>query len=58
VTSSYHSPALGRAFALAMLVGGHEMHGRTVYAPLPETTVPCTVTSSVSYDPEGERRDG
>jgi sarcosine oxidase subunit alpha len=58
VTSSYRSPALGRTFALAMLAGGHEMHGRTVYAPLPETTVPCTVTSSVSYDPEGERRDG
>jgi sarcosine oxidase, subunit alpha len=58
VTSSYHSPALGRTFALAMLAGGHEMHGRTVYAPLPEATVPCTVTASVAYDPEGERRDG
>jgi sarcosine oxidase, subunit alpha len=58
VTSSYHSPALGRTFALAMLAGGHEMHGGTVYAPLPEATVPCTVTSSVPYDPEGERRDG
>ncbi|HEY2964796.1 MAG TPA: 2Fe-2S iron-sulfur cluster-binding protein [Actinomycetota bacterium] len=58
VTSSYRSPALGRTFALAMLAGGHEMHGRTVYAPLPEATVPCTVTSSVSYDPDGERRDG
>jgi sarcosine oxidase subunit alpha len=58
VTSSYHSPTLGRTFALAMLAGGHAMHGRTVYAPLPEATVPCTVTSSVAYDPEGERRDG
>jgi sarcosine oxidase, subunit alpha len=58
VTSSYRSPALGRTFALAMLAGGHEMHGRTVHAPLPEATVPCTVTSSVAYDPEGERRDG
>ena len=58
VTSSYRSPALGRTFALAMLAGGHAMHGRTVYAPLPEATVPCTVTSSVAYDPEGERRDG
>ena len=58
VTSSYHSPALGRTFALAMLAGGHEMHGRTVFAPLPEATVPCTVTSSVAHDPEGERRDG
>ena len=58
VTSSYRSPALGRTFALAMLAGGHAMHGRTVYAPLPEGTVTCTVTSPVPYDPEGERRDG
>jgi sarcosine oxidase, subunit alpha len=58
VTSSYRSPALGRAFALAMLAGGHRMHGRTVYAPLPEGTLACTVTSPIPYDPEGERRDG
>ena len=58
VTSSYRSPALGRTFALAMLAGGHAMHGRTVYAPLPEGTVACTVTSPVPYDPDGERRDG
>ncbi|HKI27984.1 MAG TPA: 2Fe-2S iron-sulfur cluster-binding protein [Actinomycetota bacterium] len=58
VTSSYRSPALGRAFALAMLAGGHDMHGRTVYAPLPEGTVACEVTSPIPYDPDGERRDG
>ena len=58
VTSSYRSPALGRAFALAMLSEGQAMHGRTVYAPLPEGTVACTVTSPVPYDPDGERRDG
>jgi len=58
VTSSYRSPALGRAFALAMLAEGHAMYGRTVYAPLPEGTVACTVTSPVPYDPDGARRDG
>jgi sarcosine oxidase, subunit alpha len=58
VTSSYRSPALGCAFALAMLAGGHRMHGRTVYAPLPEGTVACAVTSPIPYDPDGERRDG
>jgi sarcosine oxidase subunit alpha len=58
VTSSYRSPTLGRAFALAMLAGGRRMHGRTVYAPLPEGTLACTVTSAIPYDPEGERRDG
>ena len=49
VTSSYRSPALERTFALAMLAGGQAMHG---------STVACTVTSPVPYDPEGERRDG
>jgi sarcosine oxidase, subunit alpha len=58
VTSSYRSAALGRSFALAMLAGGHQMHGRTVFAPLPEGTLACTVTSPVPYDPDGERRDG
>ena len=58
VTSSYRSPALERSFALAMVAGGQELHGRTVYAPLPEGTIACTVTSPILYDPEGERRDG
>jgi sarcosine oxidase subunit alpha len=58
VTSSYRSPALGRTFALAMLKGGHAMHGRTVFAPLPEGTVAATVTPPLFYDPEGARRDG
>ncbi|HKE54795.1 MAG TPA: glycine cleavage T C-terminal barrel domain-containing protein, partial [Actinomycetota bacterium] len=58
ITSSYRSPALGRPFALAMLEGGHLMHGRTVFAPLRERTVACEVTSPAPYDPEGVRRDG
>ena len=58
VTSSYRSPALGRAFALAMLEGGHAMHGRTVFAPLRDRVLACTVTSPVSYDADGARRDG
>jgi len=58
VTSSYRSPALERSFALAMVAGGHGLHGRTVYAPLPEGTIACTVTSPTLYDPEGARRDG
>jgi sarcosine oxidase, subunit alpha len=58
VTSSYRSPALQRTFALAMLAGGQQLHGRTVYAPLPELTIACTVGSPIPYDPDGERRDG
>jgi sarcosine oxidase subunit alpha len=57
VTSSYRSPALERTFALGLLEGGHAMHGRTVYAPLPDGTIAAKVTPPVFYDPEGERRD-
>jgi sarcosine oxidase subunit alpha len=58
VTSSYRSAILDRTFALAMVEGGHQMHGRTVFASLPEGTIAAVVTSPVSYDPEGARRDG
>ncbi len=58
VTSSYRSPILGRTFALAMLERGLELHGATVFAPLPEGTIAATVTAPVFYDPDGARRDG
>ena len=58
VTSSYASAALGRSFALAMVQGGRERRGQTVFAPLRDATVPVTVTDPVPYDPEGARRDG
>jgi sarcosine oxidase subunit alpha len=58
VTSSYRSPSLDRTFALGLLEDGHGMHGRTVYAPLPDRTIAATVTAPVFYDPEGKRRDG
>jgi sarcosine oxidase, subunit alpha len=58
VTSSYRSPGLDRTFALGLLEGGHGMHGRTVYVPLPEGTIAVRVTRPVFYDPDGERRDG
>ncbi len=58
VTSSYRSVALGRTFALALLVGGREHHGETVRVPLANGPVTATVTSPVLYDPDGARRDG
>jgi sarcosine oxidase, subunit alpha len=58
VTSSYRSAALGRTFALAMVERGRELHGRTLFAPLPEGTIAATVTEPVFYDPENLRRDG
>ncbi|MFF5287878.1 2Fe-2S iron-sulfur cluster-binding protein [Paractinoplanes globisporus] len=58
VTSAYHSAALGRTFALALVRGGRDRIGERVFAPLGDDLVPVTITSSVLYDPEGARRDG
>ncbi|GAA1623428.1 2Fe-2S iron-sulfur cluster-binding protein [Actinoplanes couchii] len=58
VTSSYHSAALGRTFALALIRNGRALHGQTLWATLDDRLVPVTVAGSVLYDPEGARRDG
>ncbi|EFL20436.1 sarcosine oxidase, alpha subunit [Streptomyces himastatinicus ATCC 53653] len=58
VTSSYHSPALGRPFALALVSGGRARIGETLLAPVGEELVPVLVADSVLYDPEGTKRDG
>ncbi|MFG2132786.1 sarcosine oxidase subunit alpha family protein [Streptomyces sp. NPDC048751] len=58
VTSSYHSPALGRPFALALVAGGRARIGETLLAPVGEDLVPVEVADCVLYDPEGTKRDG
>ncbi|MFH0519387.1 sarcosine oxidase subunit alpha family protein [Streptomyces sp. M41] len=58
VTSSYHSPALGRPFALALVADGRARIGETLLAPVGEDLVPVEVADLVLYDPEGTRRDG
>ncbi|WP_406011196.1 sarcosine oxidase subunit alpha family protein [Streptomyces sp. NBC_00637] len=58
VTSSYHSPALGRPFALALVADGQARKGQILLAPVGETLVPVEVTDFVLYDPEGTKRDG
>ncbi|MDO0909711.1 sarcosine oxidase subunit alpha family protein [Streptomyces sp. DT2A-34] len=58
VTSSYHSPALGRPFALALVADGQARKGQTMLAPVGEELVPVEVTDFVLYDPEGTKRDG
>ena len=58
VTSSYHSAALERTFALALVKGGRQRIGQTVLAPLGKRTIAATITDPVFHDPEGARRDG
>ncbi|MEU7382787.1 sarcosine oxidase subunit alpha family protein [Streptomyces sp. NPDC042207] len=58
VTSSYHSEALGRPFALALVADGRGRIGETLIAPVGDTLVPVLVAEPVLYDPEGTKRDG
>jgi sarcosine oxidase subunit alpha len=58
VTSSYRSATLGRTFALALVSGGRERIGETVFAPLEDRVVEAVLEEPVLYDPEGSRRDG
>lgn len=56
VTSSYFSPVLGHGFALALLKGGSERMGQTVYLSMTDGTVQAAeVVSPVFYDPKGAR---
>jgi len=58
VTSSYHSAALGRSFALALIKNGRNLIGQTLTAAVGDRLVDVVVGETVLYDPEGNRRDG
>jgi sarcosine oxidase subunit alpha len=58
VTSSYHSAALGRSIALALVSGGRARMGETLYIQTAHSDIPVKVTSPVFYDPEGARLNG
>ncbi|WP_270886202.1 FAD-dependent oxidoreductase [Pedococcus sp. 5OH_020] len=58
VTSSYRSAALEATFALALVKGGRDRIGQTLYSTVGDELVPVTVAEPVLYDPEGARRDG
>jgi len=58
VTSSYHSAVLGYPIALALVAGGRNMMGQTLYVPMPDGDIEVEVTSPVFYDPSGARING
>jgi len=55
VTSAYHSDAAGRPIALALVEGGHERMGETVFIPMPGRTIAAKITGTVFVDPENSR---
>jgi sarcosine oxidase subunit alpha len=58
VTSSYFSATLGRSIALAMISGGRDRIGQTLYSPGPDGDTPVEVTAPVFYDAPGGRTNG
>ena len=58
VTSSYYSACLRHPIALALVAGGHQRHGETVFASLADgSAIPVKITSPVFYDARGERQN-
>lgn len=55
VTSSYNSDAAGQPIALALVEGGHDKMGQTVYIPMPDRTIAAKITSTVFVDPDNSR---
>jgi sarcosine oxidase, subunit alpha len=55
VTSSYWSETLGRSIAMALVAGGQERMGETLYVPMPDKTHAAKISSMVFFDPEGAR---
>lgn len=59
VTSSYWSETLGRSIAMALVSGGKDRMGETLYIPMGNDQVIEAVVSGTSfYDPEGKKLNG
>jgi len=58
VTSTYHSPTLGRGIAMGLVHKGPERMGQTVtFVRTDGTEVPAKIVSTVFHDPEGEKQN-
>ncbi|MCY3988187.1 MAG: sarcosine oxidase subunit alpha, partial [Gammaproteobacteria bacterium] len=57
VTSSYFSACLGHPIALALVAGGRQRKGETIYAAQAgRDPLPVQIVSPVFYDPRGKRQ--
>ncbi|HZP13015.1 MAG TPA: 2Fe-2S iron-sulfur cluster-binding protein [Nevskiaceae bacterium] len=57
VTSSVHSPTLGRPVAMALIENGRARMGEgvEVYDAIHQTSIAATIVNAAAYDPEGKR---
>ena len=58
VTSSYWSENCGRSIALALVAGGRDRMGQTLYVPMPDGVIEVEVSGTVFFDEKGERLNG
>ncbi|WP_274425872.1 sarcosine oxidase subunit alpha [Chelativorans sp. YIM 93263] len=58
VTSSYWSENCGHSIALALIEDGRERMGEKLFVPMPDGVIEVEVTSTVFFDPDGERTNG
>ncbi|MCI0511364.1 heterotetrameric sarcosine oxidase alpha subunit [Chromohalobacter marismortui] len=57
VTSSYYSPTLESGFALAVVKGGHQRMGESVYLPMADGRIhEADIVGTQFVDPQGERQ--
>ncbi|MEM7075702.1 MAG: sarcosine oxidase subunit alpha family protein [Pseudomonadota bacterium] len=58
VTSSYHSPTLGRGIAMGLVHNGPDRMGEVIQFPkLDGTVIKAKIVSPVFYDPDGEKQN-
>ena len=58
ITSSYYGSLDEKPFALALVAGGRQRIGATVYAHFAGRSLRCRVVDPLFYDPEGARLHG
>jgi sarcosine oxidase, subunit alpha len=58
VTSAYWSENCGHSIAFALVAGGHDRIGKTLYVPMADRTIEVEVTDMVFFDKEGGRING
>ena len=57
VTSSYHSPTLGRSIAMALIQNGRSRMGETLSFPVEGKVIRAKITDPVFYDKEGAKQN-
>ena len=58
MTSTYHSPTLGRGIAMGLVRGGMDRLGEELEFPVPGgEAMQARIVSPVFFDPEGEKQN-